>query len=163
MPTFAMFDGSNDPYDHMLHYNQAMTLNAKNDHLFCKVFSASLHGPMLAWFHELPHNSINLFNELWNIFVSHHFVQYAEEEYSLQTIIKQEEETIRSLTRRFGQAIKQVEVYSMDAVLQNFRRRFTRSTPFLHSLSLNSRVTMEELYKRADRYSTLEDNIYAAN
>ena len=27
MPTFAMFDGSNNPYDHMLYYNQAMTLN----------------------------------------------------------------------------------------------------------------------------------------
>ena len=33
MLTFAMFDGSSDPYDHMLHYNQAMTINAENDHL----------------------------------------------------------------------------------------------------------------------------------
>ena len=162
MPTFAMFDGSNDPYDHMLHYNQEMTLNAENDHLLCKVLSASLPGPMLAWFPELPYNSINFFNELWTVFVSQYFVQYTEEEYSLKTIIKQEEETIRDFTRRFGQVVQQVEVYSMDAVLQNFRRRFARSTPFFHSLSLNSQVTMEELYKRADRYSTLEDNICAA-
>ena len=42
MPTFAMFDDSNDPYDHMLHFNQAMTLNARNDQLLCKVFLASL-------------------------------------------------------------------------------------------------------------------------
>ena len=28
MKNFTMFDGSNDPYDHMLHYNQAMTLKA---------------------------------------------------------------------------------------------------------------------------------------
>ena len=118
---------------------------------------------MLAWLHELPHNSINLFNEIWTVFVSQYFVQYVEEEYSLQTIIKQEEETIRDFIRRFGQVVQQVKVYSMDAVLQNFRRRFTRSTPFFHSLSLNSRVTMEELYKRADRYSTLEDNIGATN
>ena len=41
---FAMFDGSSDPYDHMLHYNQAMILNASNDRLLCKVFSASLRG-----------------------------------------------------------------------------------------------------------------------
>ena len=39
---FTMFDGSIDPYDHILHYNQAMTLNASNDCLLCKVFSASL-------------------------------------------------------------------------------------------------------------------------
>ena len=38
-----MFDGSIDPYDHLLHYNQVMTLNASNDLLLCRVFSASLH------------------------------------------------------------------------------------------------------------------------
>ena len=39
---FTMFDGSVDPYDHMLHYNQVMMLNAGNDRLLCKVFPASL-------------------------------------------------------------------------------------------------------------------------
>ena len=48
MPTFAMLDGSSDPYDHMLHFNQAMTLNAGNVHLLCKVFPASLQDPALA-------------------------------------------------------------------------------------------------------------------
>ena len=70
MPAFTMFDGSNDHYDHMLHYNQAMTLNAGNDRLLCKVFLASLRGPTLAWFHKLPHNSMNSFNELWTAFIS---------------------------------------------------------------------------------------------
>ena len=80
---------------------------------------------------------------------------------SLQTIIKQEEERIWDFTRRFGQAIQKVEVYNTDAVLQNFRRSFVPSIPFFHSLSLDSPATMEELYRRANRYSTLEDNIRA--
>ena len=42
IPPFAMYDGSSDPYDHMLHYNQAMILSAKDDRLLCKVF-------LLAW------------------------------------------------------------------------------------------------------------------
>ena len=50
----------------------------------------------------------------------------------------------------------------MDTVLQNFRRSFGPSTPFFYSLSLDSLVTMEELYRQANRYSTLEDNIRAA-
>ena len=70
MPTLAMFDGSNDPYDHMLHFNRVMALKAGNNHLLCKVFQASLQGPDLAWFHGLPHNSMNSFNEIWNIFIS---------------------------------------------------------------------------------------------
>ena len=54
IPAFTMFDGSIDPYDHMLYYNKAMTLNADNDLLLCKVFPASLRGPVLSWFHKLP-------------------------------------------------------------------------------------------------------------
>ena len=61
---FTMFDGSADPYDHMLIYNQAMTLNANNDSLLCKVFPTSLLGPTLAWFHKLLPSLINSFNEL---------------------------------------------------------------------------------------------------
>ena len=64
IPPFAMYGGSSDPYDHMLHFNQAMILNAWNDRLLCKVFPASLKGPALAWFHKLPRGSLNSFGEL---------------------------------------------------------------------------------------------------
>ena len=36
------------------------------------------------------------------------------------------------------------------------------STPFFYSLSLDPSVIMEELYRRTDRYLTLEDNSYLA-
>ena len=163
MPTFAMFNGSSDPYDHMLNYNQALNLNAENDHLLCKVFLASLQGRVLAWFHRLPRYSVNSFGQLWTTFISQYLCSVRQKRNisSIQTIIRQEEETIWDFTRRFGQAIQQVEVYSMDAVLQNFRKSFAPSTPFFHLLSLDPLTTMEELYRRADRYSTLEDNIHA--
>ena len=51
--SFAMYDGSFDPYDHMLHFNQAMILSAGNDRLMCTVFPASLKGPTFARFHKL--------------------------------------------------------------------------------------------------------------
>ena len=70
IPTFSMYDGSSDPYDHMLHFNQAMIFNAGEDCLLCKVFPASLKGPTLAWFHKLPQRSINSFSKLWAAFVS---------------------------------------------------------------------------------------------
>ena len=71
-------------------------------------------------------------------------------------------ETIRDFTRRFGQAVQQIESYSMDVVLQNFRRSLRPSTHFFQFLSSDSPATMEELYRRADRYSMLEDNIRVA-
>ena len=70
IPPFAMYNGSSDPYDHMLHFNQEMILNDGDDRLLCKVFLASLKGPALAWFHKLPRGSINTFGELWATFVS---------------------------------------------------------------------------------------------
>ena len=78
---------------------------------------------------------------------------------SLQTILKQKEKSIRDFTRRFRQAVQQIELYSIDAVLQNFRRSFGPSTHFFLSLSLDPLATMEELYRQTDRYSMLEDNV----
>ena len=68
--SFAMYDGSYDPYDHMLHFNRAMILNAGDDRLLWKVFLASWKGLALAWLYKLPQRSINSFNELWVAFVS---------------------------------------------------------------------------------------------
>ena len=59
IPSFAMYDDSSDLYDHMLHFNQAMILNAGDDRLLYKVFMASLKGLALAWFHKILRGSIN--------------------------------------------------------------------------------------------------------
>ena len=53
IPSFSKYDGSSYPYDHMLHFNQVMIINAGDDHLLCKVFPTSLKGPALAWLHKL--------------------------------------------------------------------------------------------------------------
>ena len=119
IPLFSMYDGFSDPYDYMLHFNQAMILNARNDRLLCKVFPTSLKGPSLAWFHKLPRGSINSFSELWATFVSQYLCSVRQKGNisSLQTLFKREDESIRDFTRRFGQAVQQIDAYSMDAVL----------------------------------------------
>ena len=98
-----MYDGSSDPYDHMLHFNQAMIFNTGDDRLLCKVFPANLKRHALAWFHKLPRRSINTFIELWEAFVSQYMclVRQKGNISSLQTIFKREDESIRDFTRRF--------------------------------------------------------------
>ena len=90
MQSFSMYNGSIDPYDHMLHFNQTMILSVGNDRLLCKVFPASLKGPALAWFHKLPSGSINSFGELWAAFISQYLcsVQHKGNIISLQAILK---------------------------------------------------------------------------
>ena len=121
--------------------------------------------PALAWFHKLPRVSINSFGELWDAFVSQYLCSVRQKGNisSLQSIFKRDDEIIRDFTRRFRQAVQLINTYSMDAVLQNFRRSFGSTTPFFQSLSLNPPITMEQLYRRADKYSILEDNIRATS
>ncbi|RVX04697.1 hypothetical protein CK203_024983 [Vitis vinifera] len=65
VPKFTMYDGMSDPFDHLLHYPQLMTLDIGNDVLLYKVFLVSLHGSTLSWFHRLPQNSINSFHNVF--------------------------------------------------------------------------------------------------
>ena len=51
VPKFSTYDGSTDPFDHIMHNQQLMTLDIGNDMLLCKVFPASLQGQALSWFH----------------------------------------------------------------------------------------------------------------
>lgn len=44
VPKFSTYDGSSDPFDHIMHYRQLMTLDIGNDILLCKVFPVSLQG-----------------------------------------------------------------------------------------------------------------------
>ena len=120
--SFAMYDGSSDPYDHILHFNQVMILNVGDDRLLCKVFPTSLKGPALAWFHKIPRGSINSFSELWAVFIAQYMCSVRKKGNisSLQAILKREDESIWDFTRRFGQAVQQIDIYSMDVVLQNF-------------------------------------------
>ncbi|RVW98422.1 hypothetical protein CK203_026749 [Vitis vinifera] len=131
VPKFSIYDGTNDPFDHIMHYRQLMTLDIGNDALLCKVFPASLQGQALSWFHRLPPNSVD-------------------------------NESLREFVKRFGQAVLQVEACSMDAVLQIFKRSICLGTPFFESLAKKPPTTMDDLFRRANKYSMLEDDVRAA-
>ncbi|RVW85215.1 hypothetical protein CK203_046619 [Vitis vinifera] len=69
VPKFFACDGSSDPFDHIMHYRQLMTLDIGNNALLCKVFPTSLQGQALSWFHHLSMNSIDNFKDLSKAFV----------------------------------------------------------------------------------------------
>ncbi|RVW60082.1 hypothetical protein CK203_086552 [Vitis vinifera] len=70
----------------------------------------------------------------------------------------QDNESLREFVKRFGQAILQVEAYSMDVVLQIFKRGICPGTPFFESLAKKPPITMDDLFRRANKYSMLEDD-----
>ena len=74
----------------------------------------------------------------------------------------QENESLREFVKRFGQAVLQVEAYSMDAVLQIFKRIICLGTPLFESLAKKPPTTMDDLFRRASKYLMLEDDVHAA-
>ena len=64
VPKFTMYNETNDPFDHIMHFRQLMTLDIGNDTLICKVFPTSLHGQTLSWFHYLSQNFMNTFRDV---------------------------------------------------------------------------------------------------
>ena len=53
IPKLTLYDGTTDPNDHILHYNQAMTLYDHNEALMCRMFPSSLGPLVLRWFNRL--------------------------------------------------------------------------------------------------------------
>ena len=47
VPKFTTYDGTSDPFDHIMHYRQLITLDIGNDALLYKVFLVSLYGQAL--------------------------------------------------------------------------------------------------------------------
>ena len=81
---------------------------------------------------------------------------------TLQNIKMRDNESLREFVKRFGQAVLQIEVCSMDAVLQIFKRSICPGTPFFESLAKKPPTTMDDLFRRANKYSMLEDDVRAA-
>lgn len=73
----------------------------------------------------------------------------------------QENESLRDFMKRFGNVVLQVEFYSMDAILQIFKRTISLDIPFFESLAKKSPVSIDDLLRRADKYAMLEDDIRA--
>ena len=73
----------------------------------------------------------------------------------------QENESLREFVKRFGQAVLQVNAYNMDVVLQIFKRSICPGTPFFELLAKKPSTTMDDLFRRASKYSMLEDDVRA--
>ncbi|RVW69851.1 hypothetical protein CK203_060712 [Vitis vinifera] len=104
---FTTYDGTSDPFDHIMHYRQLMTLDIGNDVLLCKAFQASLHGHAFLRFHHLLKNSVNNFQDLSKAFVGHYHVSTTQAGHKYPTNIKmQENESLKEFVKWFGSCSK---------------------------------------------------------
>ena len=80
VPKLTMYDETRNPFDHIIHFRKLMTLDIGNDALMCKVFSVSLHGQALSWFHYFLQNSINTFWDVSEAFIGHYLCSASQKQ-----------------------------------------------------------------------------------
>ncbi|RVX04913.1 hypothetical protein CK203_019150 [Vitis vinifera] len=124
---------------------------------------ASLQGQALSWFHRLPPNSVDNFRDLSEAFVGQYLcsARHKQNISTLQNIKMRDNESLREFVKRFGQAVLQIEVCSMDAVLQIFKEASVQALHFSNRWK-KPPTTMDDLFRRANKYSMLEDDVRAA-
>ena len=132
IPKFVMYDVTYDPFDHLMHYRQIMTLHINNNEFLCKVFLASLQGIALAWFYQLPPNFVHFFKEMSEVFVAHYLclTKQTFNINSLQNLKMTKSETLCQFMHRLNQAMLQVEICNMNALLQAFKHSIGLGTLF---------------------------------
>ncbi|RVW81178.1 hypothetical protein CK203_041093 [Vitis vinifera] len=120
-----------------MHYRQLMTLDIGNDALLCKVFPASLQGQALSWFHRLPPNSVGNFRDLSEAFVGQYLcsARHKQNISTLQNIKMQDNESLREFVKRHS-------IFRITGKKASYND--------------------DDLFKRANKYSMLEDDVRAA-
>ena len=65
--------------------------------------------------------------------------------------------------KQFRQVVLQVESYNIDVILQIFKRSISSSVPFFESLMKKPPTTMDDLFRRANKYLMLENDVRATS
>lgn len=71
-----------------------------------------------------------------------------------------ENELLGDFMKQFRQIVLQVKSYNMDVILQILKRSINLDTQFL---AKKSPVSIDDLFKRANKYVMLEDDVWVAS
>lgn len=72
----TVYDGSNDPHDHVVIFQSQMFIIIRDEAINCKMFSRKLKNAVLRWFIGLPLRSITNFEDLDGSFTTNFSAVY---------------------------------------------------------------------------------------
>ncbi|RVX14711.1 hypothetical protein CK203_012143 [Vitis vinifera] len=142
-----------------MHYRQLMTLDIGNDALLCKVFPASLQGQALSWFHRLPPNSIDNFRDLSEAFVGQYLLCSTQAEYQHPPEHKNERQRIlEGICETIWPSRTPNRGLQHGCCPTDLQEKHLSRHSIFESLAKKPPTTMDDLFRRANKYSMLEDD-----
>ncbi|GAA0152132.1 hypothetical protein LIER_10689 [Lithospermum erythrorhizon] len=91
MPKFKTLYGMGDPSNHINAYDSQLSFWASEDDVYTKAFPSSLSGAALKWFHKLPPNSIDCWQDSVDLFM---------DKFGASIIAEQDEEALMNLKQK---------------------------------------------------------------
>ncbi|XP_026452369.1 uncharacterized protein LOC113352813 [Papaver somniferum] len=162
VPKLPEFDEkADDPDQHVLRYETAMTLWQHNDELMCKMFPQSLTGGGISWFNQLRARSIGTYQKMVEKFISNYKHNRRDRKgcHTLFLLAIRKEESIRQFTRRFNKEVADVDGANDQVVIAAYKQAYQFDERGLYgTLVKRPENTLEELYDRADEYARVEDD-----
>ncbi|KAM1488601.1 hypothetical protein ACFXTO_031938 [Malus domestica] len=159
MPHFIPYKEDEDPYQHLKHYRSTMILYRNNDVLMCKIFATTLQGEAQDWFHILPPQSIQSFNELSFVFTKEYSSNRSIKMTSdhLFSIVKYPWETIRDYVKRFKVEKAKIVGYNEDITTTSFKNGLPTKHPLFRKLIMGEELTLAASYALAEKHALWDE------
>ncbi|GAA0150714.1 hypothetical protein LIER_37166 [Lithospermum erythrorhizon] len=102
MPKFKTFSGFRDPSNHFKSFDSQFSFWASDDEVYARAFPSILSGQALKWFHKLPPDSIDCWQDVVDLFMDNFGASILadDDERTLVEIQQKPVETLRSFTMR---------------------------------------------------------------
>ena len=162
MPSLDSYDGTRDPFNHIVTFKVTMHLQGVPDEIMCRVFPTTLKGSAQVWFSKIPPNSVSSFEELSKLFVNN-FIggqRHKHSSSSLLTIEQGENESLRSFITHFNREALTVDEVD-DKLLLAASCNEVNSDLFIHNLYEKEPQSMAELIHSAQKFMNANDAIIA--
>ena len=135
MPSLDSYDGTRNPFDHIVTFKTTMHLQGVPDEIMCRAFPTTLKGLARVWFSKIPLNTLSSFDELSKLFVNN-FIggqKHKRSSSNLLTIEQGENESLRSFITRFNREALTVDEVDDKLLLAAFHNE-VNSDLFIHKL-----------------------------
>ncbi|GAA0142718.1 hypothetical protein LIER_03553 [Lithospermum erythrorhizon] len=122
MPKFKTFSGFGDPGHHLKAFDSQLSFWASDDEVYVRAFLGSLSGQALKWFHKLPPNSIDRWQDVVDLFMDKFGASIVAEddERTLMEIQKKLGEMLRSFATRFEEVATNIPIANEKVTMISF-------------------------------------------
>ncbi|GAA0154369.1 hypothetical protein LIER_12367 [Lithospermum erythrorhizon] len=158
MSKFKTFCEQGDPGNHLKSFNSQLSFWASDDEVYERAFPSSLSGQALKWFHKLPPNSIDCWQDIVDLFMDKYgaCIVADEDEKTLMELQRRPRETLRSFATKFEEVATNIPIANKKVTMISFFHGF-RYGPLKEKLVLEPPNTRNELSKLLIQYIMLEE------